>query len=90
MPDRRYPTDAIGNLIRKGDLLRVTLPEPAMVFTVADVEPAGVLSSGAGQHLDLQGTITLVVKLPVPFVGGTRAGNMLVLKKPEADAVVTQ
>jgi hypothetical protein len=90
MPDRQYPVDAIGNTIRKGDLLRVTLPESALIFTVANVEPAGVLSGPGGAPMDLQGTITLVVQLPVPYVGGARIGNMLVLKKPEPDAIVTQ
>ena len=90
MAGQQYPVDAIGNQIRKGNLLRVSLPESALIFTVADVEPAGVLNAPDGSPMNLQGRIMLVVQLPIPYVGGSRIDNMLVLQTPEQEAGLKQ
>jgi hypothetical protein len=87
MSTRSYPIDAIGNQIRKGDLVRVTLTEAALVFVVADVESAGMLRGPDGAPMALNGTITISVTVPVPFTPGSRMGNMHVLKKPDEDIV---
>lgn len=83
MSDRYHPIDAIGNVIRKGDLVRVSLTEAALMIIVADVEPAGTLRGPDDSLMQIQGTITLQVQVPVPYTAGSRMGNMHVLQKPE-------
>jgi hypothetical protein len=85
MADRSYPTDGIGNPIKKGALLQVTLPSASLIFRVVDVEPAGsILAKELGQQpMALTGTILIQASVPVPFTEGARMENMLVLREPE-------
>jgi hypothetical protein len=89
--DRSYPRDSLGNEIRKGDLVRVALLRPGLVFQVVDVEPAGqILSPGHDQPIALQGVIRLQALLTVPFAPGTAPEDMYVLKVPEGAKLTTQ
>jgi hypothetical protein len=81
--DKSYPVDAIGNPIRKGDLLQVKLTDDHIIFSVADIEAAGTLAGPDGQPLALNGKIVLQAIIPVPFEPGTAMGTMLVLRKPD-------
>jgi hypothetical protein len=83
--DKSYPIDAIGNTIRKDDLVRVALSEAALIFTVADVQPAGTLMGPDDRPMALNGTITITATIPVQFAPGTAMANILVLKKPDQE-----
>jgi hypothetical protein len=84
--DKSYPLDAIGNEIRRDDLVRVMLSEAALIFTVADVQPAGTLIGPDNKPLSLNGTVTITATIPVQYAPGAAMANFLVLKKPEAAA----
>jgi len=80
---KQFPLDAIGNSIRKGDLVRVALQEAALVFSVADVELAQDLVDGVGGRIPTTGTITLVASIPMQYAPDRGPlANFLVLKKP--------
>lgn len=81
--DKSYPIDAIGNTIRKGDLIRVALTEAALVFGVVDVQPAGMLHGPDNAPMPMNGVITISIQIPVPYTPGSRMANMHVLKKPD-------
>jgi hypothetical protein len=84
-PDRSYPTDAIGNPIRKGDIVRVALTEAALIFRVVEVNPAGsiVAPGGDGTPMSMLGTVILTAMVPVKFAAGAAMGNILVLRTPD-------
>jgi hypothetical protein len=83
--ERSYPKDALGNPIRKDDLVQVKLQSPDLVFMVTDVQPAGTLMGPDQQPLALQGTLTVSVTIPIAFAPGVLLSNILVLKKPEQE-----
>lgn len=85
MNDKSYPTDAIGNAIKKDDLVRVALSEAALVFSVVDVQPAGTILGPDSAPMSLNGTITIAVTIPIQFQPGAVMGQILVLKKPEPE-----
>jgi hypothetical protein len=82
MTDSSFPHDALGNSIRKDDLVQVKLQSPDLVFVVTDVQPAGTLMGPDQQPLALQGTLTVSVTIPITFAPGVLLSNILVLKKP--------
>jgi hypothetical protein len=85
MTDSSFPHDALGNSIRKDDLVQVKLQSPDLIFQVTDVQPAGTLIGPDQQPLALQGTLTVAVTIPITFAPGVLLGNILVLKKPEQE-----
>lgn len=83
MTDSSYPHDALGNSIRKDDLVQVKLQSPDLIFQVVEVQPAGTLMGPDEKPLALQGTLTVAVTIPISFAPGVLLGNILVLKKPD-------
>jgi hypothetical protein len=92
MADRSYPLDAMGNELRKGDLVRVTLQSPALNFRIVQVDPAGTLSVpavgrfGDGGGMPLRGTMILVATMPVDFDAGSQLIGMFKLVDPDPEA----
>lgn len=83
MSNPSYPHDAIGNPIRRNDLVSVHLPTPDLIFRVADVEPAPDITSPGGEKMPTQGRITLTAVIPMAFASDQRLIAVLVLKQPE-------
>lgn len=77
---RSWPVDALGNEIRKGALVHIKIPEGAIICRVADVVQAGVLHDADGKPMQLDGSVTFVVRIPYPVGGGLP--QTLVLKEP--------
>jgi hypothetical protein len=87
MTQDAWPVDAIGNTIHKDDLVRVALQEAALIFQVTDIQAAGTLMGPDDKPLNLNGTITVSVSIPIQYQAGSLLGNMLVLQKPEPGPV---
>ena len=83
MAERSYPRDAIGNAIKVGDLLQVTLPRSTLIFRVVNVDPAGSIQSPGQPSMALTGTLYMQALIPVPFTEEQPLNDMLVLKQPE-------
>jgi hypothetical protein len=84
--DRSWPRDALGNVLRKGDLIRAALPQPAMNFRVVDVRPAStVLSPGPEGAIAMNGAITLLANVTMEFPEGTQLGDIYKLVQPEPE-----
>lgn len=90
--DRSWPHDAIGNTLKKGDLTRVTLQQPALNFRVVDVRPAStVLSPGAdGTTMTLPGSITMIANVTLEFPSGAQLQDVYKLMEPEPDSTITK
>jgi hypothetical protein len=66
MAERSYPRDAMGNELKRGDLVRVQLQSPALNFRLVQVDPAGVIAAPGG-GMPLRGSMVLVATMPVEF-----------------------
>jgi hypothetical protein len=89
MVDRSYPCDALGNVLRKGDLCRVTLVSPALNFRLVQVDPAGTIEAPGG-GMPLRGTMILVATMPVQFDAGTTMDGVFKLVDPAGDEARNQ
>lgn len=83
MADQSYPTDGIGNQVRKGDLVRVTLAEAGLVFRVMEVRPASILHGPDDAAIPTTGMVVLQAVLPMQYAVGQALTSLLVLKTPE-------
>jgi hypothetical protein len=87
--ERSRPLDALGNELRRGDLVRVTLQSPALTFRIVELESAGVIESPGG-GMPLQGMMMLVATMPVPFSGGMQFTDMFKLVDPQPEQTRAQ
>jgi hypothetical protein len=89
--DRSWPLDALGNTLKKGDLVRASLQSPALNFRVVDVRPAStVLATGPEGALAMPGEIVLIATVPVQFVAGSQLADVYKLKEPEQESTLTK
>lgn len=63
MSERYWPKDALGNDLRKGQLVSLRIPETVIICRVLDVVEAG-FSGEDKDRLELQGTLSLLIQLP--------------------------
>ena len=91
MAERCWPRDAMGNELRKGDLVRITLQSSALNFRLVQVQPAGVIESPGG-GMPLRGSMVLVATMPVEFDADSLLVEMFKLcdPSPETAAEVRQ
>lgn len=85
MSERYWPKDAIGNEIRKGQLVTLRIPEQVLVCRVADVIEAGFTGEDK-ERMELQGAITLMVQIPYT-PSRPSVGQILSLKEPEEQRI---
>jgi hypothetical protein len=82
MPERSWPTDALGNLIRKGQLCSFKAPQQQdIICRVVDVIQAGVMHGPDDKPIALQGSVTFAIQIPYSQGGGIPMA--LCLKEPE-------
>jgi hypothetical protein len=79
-----WPTDALGNELRKGTLVVLKIPEQMLTCRVMDVIAAGIMHDPENKPMALEGSVTFIVRIGYP-VGGN-IPMALVLKEPETQA----
>ena len=83
-------TDAIGNKLRIGQLVRLSLKEPYVIGKIANVEDGGLLtpSAGALQHgLKMPGKIEIKFEITLHFNPGAAVAALLCLVDPETEKI---
>jgi hypothetical protein len=85
MSERYWPKDALGNDVRKGQLVSLRIPEQVLVCRVADVIEAG-FSGEDKERIELQGALNLVVQIPYT-PNRAVVGQVLCLKEPEESRI---
>lgn len=81
MPERSWPKDAIGNDLRKGQLVVVRLPADGTICRIVDVVQAGVMHGPDDKPIALQGSVSFLVQ--IPYAQGVGIPMALCLKEPE-------
>lgn len=83
--ERYWPKDALGNEIRRGQLVSLRIPEQVLVCRVSEVIEAGFTGQDK-ERMELQGAIALTIQIPYT---PTRAaiGQILSLKEPETTRI---
>ena len=84
---RFWPTDVLGNEIRKGNLLSVA-PGAPLIMKVVDVVEAGVMpqEDPKAPPMVMQGHVTLLVQLPY-HPQQTQIPIVVVAKEPEEERI---
>ena len=86
MSSRFWPTDVLGNEIRKGNLLSLA-PGAPLIMKVVDVVEAGVMPQEEGKPpMIMQGHVTLLVQLPYD-PRQTQIPIAVVVKEPEESRI---
>jgi len=80
MPERSWPKDAIGNDLRKGQLVAVNAKD-VLICRVIDVIQAGTMHDAEGKPMALNGSVTFALQIPYAQGGGVPMA--LCLKEPE-------
>lgn len=81
MPERSWPKDAIGNDIRKGQLVTFKAPQDGIICRVFEVVQAGTMHDADGKEIKLQGSVAFLLQVPYNQGGGVPMA--LCLKEPE-------
>ncbi len=81
MPTRSWPTDGLGNELRRGSLCVLRVPETVITCRVADIVQAGTMHGADGEAYQLKGTVTFVMQIPYEQGGGVP--QALMLKEPD-------
>lgn len=81
MPERTRPLDAIGNELRKGQLVAFKAANDPIICRIADIVQAGTLHDADNNPMKLQGSVTFV--LQIPYSEGGNLPMVLCLKEPE-------
>jgi hypothetical protein len=81
MPERSWPKDAIGNDLRKGQLIVFKAPHEGIICRVTEVVQAGVMHDAEGKPIALQGTVSVAFQMP--YSQGGHFQQVLCLKEPE-------
>lgn len=81
-------TDAIGNKLRVGRLVRMTLKEPYIIGKIASIEDGGLIAPAAGplqKGIQIPGKLVLKFEITVGFQPGLAIGPLLCLLEPDGE-----
>lgn len=81
MSERYWPKDAIGNDMRKGQLVSLRIPETVVICRVIDVIEAGFTGEDK-DRIELPGTLNLLLQVPYRATQ-LSVPQCLALKEPE-------
>ena len=88
MSSNIYPKDELGNELRIGQLVHLTLNSPNIICTVADVQPASDLRDDSGSLINMQGQIVLQTVVPLPYGSfDPRLRGVLALRVPDSSGI---